>query len=102
MAPAPGLAAPSAPATSGHGRGGRFPPRVGGHRVCNALDSAWLFDVRLDYRDPAHQPVRILAQGRDPSATIDSLLSGSPGFQNDGDDVTWEILPSPRAASALE
>ena len=53
-----------------------------------ALDSAWMFDVRTDYSDPANQPIRILAQGRDPSATIDSLLQGppaAPGFTNDGD-----------------
>jgi hypothetical protein len=55
------------------------------HAQRNALDSAWLFDVRVDYSDPARQPVRILAQGRDASATIDSALGGSPGFQNDGD-----------------
>jgi hypothetical protein len=55
------------------------------HAQRNALDSAYLFDVRVDYSDPAHQPVRILAQGRDPSATIDSALGGSPAFQNEGD-----------------
>jgi hypothetical protein len=55
------------------------------HTQRNALDSAYLFDVRLDFADPANQPLRFLAQGRDPSATIDSGLSGTPGFQNDGD-----------------
>jgi hypothetical protein len=55
------------------------------HAQFNALDSAWLFDVRADYSDPKNQPVRILAQGRDPSATIDSGFSGTTGFQNDGD-----------------
>jgi hypothetical protein len=55
------------------------------HTQRNALDSAWMFDARLDYADPANRPVRLLAQGRDPSATTDSALSGSPGFQNDGD-----------------
>jgi len=55
------------------------------HAQGNALDSAWMFDVRLDYANPANQPVRILAQGRDPSATVDSSLLGTPGFQNDGD-----------------
>jgi len=29
--------------------------------------------------------VRIIAQGRDPSATIDAALLGSAGFINDGD-----------------
>jgi uncharacterized protein DUF839 len=55
------------------------------HKDGNALDSAWLFDVRKDYSDPSHKPVRIIAEGRDPSATIDSALSGTAGFQNEGD-----------------
>jgi hypothetical protein len=55
------------------------------HAQHNALDSAWLLDARLDYSNPANQPVRILAQGRDPSATIDAGLLGTPGFQNEGD-----------------
>ena len=55
------------------------------HTQGNALDSGWMFDVRVDYANPASKPVRILAQGRDPSATIDSGLQGTPGFQNDGD-----------------
>jgi hypothetical protein len=57
------------------------------HSQRNAFDSAYLFDVRLDYSDPSNEPVRILALGRDASATIDSglaALSGS-GFQNEGD-----------------
>jgi hypothetical protein len=56
------------------------------HAQRNALDSAYLFDVRQDY-GTGLQPVRIIAQGRDPSATIDSAygaVSGS-GFQNEGD-----------------
>ena len=52
------------------------------HTQRNALDSAYMFDVQKDYSDPANQPIRILAQGRDPSATIDA---GSPGLGNDGD-----------------
>ena len=55
------------------------------HAQANALDSAWMFDVRQDYANPAVQPVRILAQGRDPLATIDSGLLGTSGFQNEGD-----------------
>src|SRR5262249_27583271 len=50
-----------------------------------ARDWAGLLDANRDYSNPANQPVRILAQGRDPSATIDSGLSGSAGFTNDGD-----------------
>jgi len=55
------------------------------HAQGNALDSGWMFDVRVDYANPARKPVRILAEGRDASATIDSGLLGTPGFQNDGD-----------------
>jgi secreted PhoX family phosphatase len=55
------------------------------HTQRNALDSAWLFDVTADYSNAANQPVRFIAEARDPSATIDSGLSGSPGFTNDGD-----------------
>jgi hypothetical protein len=55
------------------------------HSQRNALDSAFVFDARTDYGNPANQPIRILAQGRDAAATIDSGLAGSPGFKNDGD-----------------
>jgi hypothetical protein len=107
------------------------------HAQRNALDSAWLVDVEADYSNPSHQPVRILAEGRDASATLDSgYSSAGNGFQNEGDNeitgihisdgdptafgllgaktpkpfdhgwrvfftqqhgdnVTWEILPSP-------
>jgi len=52
------------------------------HGQRNALDSAYLFDVRLNYGNPSNQPVRILAQGRDASATVDTLVQ----FPfNDGD-----------------
>ena len=57
-----------------------------GRRRCtaqrNALDSAYLFDV-----DGASQPAPaagFIAEGRDPSATIDSALSARPA-QNEGD-----------------
>jgi hypothetical protein len=56
------------------------------HTQRNALDSAWLFDVRKDYSDPHNQPIRIIAQGRDASATVDSAYSAAGnGFQNEGD-----------------
>ena len=42
-----------------------------------------MFDVTEDYSDPAAQPVRWLAEGRDPSATIDS--AGGGFGKNDGD-----------------
>jgi secreted PhoX family phosphatase len=52
------------------------------HGQRNALDSAWMFEVRKDYSKPGTAPVRIIAQGRDPSATIDSALTGTG---NEGD-----------------
>jgi hypothetical protein len=55
------------------------------HAQGNALDSGWRLDARADYSHPMSKPVRIIAEGRDPSATIDSGLQGTPGFQNDGD-----------------
>jgi hypothetical protein len=53
------------------------------HSQRNALDSGYVFDVRDDYSDPANQPVRWLAEGRDPSATIDFATGGFG--KNDGD-----------------
>ena len=55
------------------------------HTQRNALDSAYVLDVTTDYSKPANQPIRILAEGRDASATIDSGFSGLTGFQNEGD-----------------
>jgi hypothetical protein len=55
------------------------------HAQRNGLDSAWLFDVGKDYSNPAVKPIRFIAEGRDVAATIDSGLSGTPGFTNDGD-----------------
>jgi hypothetical protein len=55
------------------------------HNQRNALDSAYLFDARTDYARGA-QPVRFIAEGRDPSATEDAmLLEAGNGFQNDDD-----------------
>ncbi len=58
------------------------------HGQHNALDSAFVYDTTSDYGNvltPA--PVRLLAQGRDATAAIDSGLGGisGNGFQNDGD-----------------
>jgi hypothetical protein len=53
------------------------------HGQRNALDSGWVSDVTQDYSDPSNQPVRWLAEGRDPSATIDSAAGGFG--KNDGD-----------------
>jgi hypothetical protein len=61
------------------------------HQQLDRLDSGWLLDVRLDYADAQNQPVRFLAQGRDPSATTDAALVGMPGYQNDGDNEVTGI-----------
>jgi hypothetical protein len=60
----------------------------GFHTDHNAFDSGWLFDARADYSNPGNKPFRLIALGRDASATVDSaLLADAPGngFQNDGD-----------------
>jgi hypothetical protein len=65
------------------------------HGQRNALDSAWLFDLKTSYAHGA-QPIRILAEGRDASATLDSLF-GAGGFtgtfNNEGDnEITgWHL-----------
>jgi len=53
------------------------------HAQRNALDSGYVLDVTK--KQP--KAVRFLAEGRDPSATIDSGLldAATPGFNNDGD-----------------
>jgi hypothetical protein len=57
------------------------------HTSHNALDSAWVFDVRVNYSNSGATPFRLMAEGRDASATIDSGLSSisGNGFQNSGD-----------------
>jgi hypothetical protein len=53
------------------------------HTQRNALDSGFVFNVRLAYSNSANQPVRWLAEGGDPSATIDSANGGFG--KNEGD-----------------
>ena len=61
------------------------------HGQRNALDSGYIFDATQYYSDPANQPVRWLAEGRDPSATIDSAAGGYG--KNDGDnEITGTIV----------
>jgi hypothetical protein len=64
------------------------------HTQQNALDSGWSFDVTVDYSNPANQPARLLAEGRDASATLDSAFLGMPGFQNEGDNEITGIHTS--------
>jgi hypothetical protein len=53
------------------------------HTQSGILDSGYVFDVGTDYSNPANQPLRWLAEGRDPSATLDA---SSGGFgKNEGD-----------------
>ncbi|MFD1660383.1 hypothetical protein ACFSL4_19775 [Streptomyces caeni] len=55
------------------------------HAQRGALDSGFVFDTSADYSH-GRQPVRFLGEGRDPSATLDNMLSSAGGgFQNDGD-----------------
>jgi hypothetical protein len=63
------------------------------HGQRNALDSAYLFDLNVDYSDSSNQPIRLLAEGRDASATLDSQLGTFPDFQNDEDnEITgWHL-----------
>ena len=74
------------------------------HSQRNGLDSGYDFDVTHNYVDGA-QPVRFLAQGRDPSATIDSGISGlSPvpaDFHNEGDNEITGIHVSDGDPSAF-
>ncbi|MES1207350.1 MAG: phosphatase [Pseudomonadota bacterium] len=55
------------------------------HTQRNALDSAYIIDLTADYSDPANVPARLIAEGRDPSATLDSAFGSFAGFQNEGD-----------------
>lgn len=69
------------------------------HTQRNALDSGFMFDVKHNYADGA-QPERILALGRDPSATLDSYLGSTvSGFNNDGDNEITGIHVSDGDAS---
>jgi hypothetical protein len=67
------------------------------HSQRNALDSAYAIDVTHD-SDGSH-PVRFLAEGRDASATLDSALAGTAGFQNEGDNEITGIHMSNGDAS---
>ncbi len=55
------------------------------HGQRNALDSAFAWDVRTDYSNPANQPVRWLAEGRDPSATLDAANGGFGSNEGDNE-----------------
>jgi hypothetical protein len=46
------------------------------HEQRGTLDSAFLFDTTVNYAVAGSQPLRWIAEGRDPSATIDSAFDG--------------------------
>lgn len=75
------------------------------HGQRNAYDQAYAFDIRVDYGSAgAPAPVRVLALGRDASATIDSALSDNgSGFQNDGDnEITgWHVSDGDASVNGL-
>jgi hypothetical protein len=61
------------------------------HGQRNALDSGFVWDATKDYSNAANQPVRWLAEGRDPSATLDSATGGFG--KNEGDnEITGTIV----------
>ena len=53
------------------------------HKQRNALDSGYVFDANADYSRASSKPTRWLAEGRDPSATLDAANGGFG--KNDGD-----------------
>ena len=63
------------------------------HSQRGLLDSAYLFDLRADFAHGA-QPVRFIAEGRDPSATLDAGFAGKTGYQNEGDNEITGIHAS--------
>lgn len=55
------------------------------HGQRNALDSGYVWDVTTNYANPANQPVRWLAEGRDPSATLDAANGGFGSNEGDNE-----------------
>ena len=55
------------------------------HTQLNKLDSVWAFRVGGDDDDDGARAARFIALGRDTASEQDSILLGTPGFQNDGD-----------------
>ena len=63
------------------------------HSSQNALDSAFTFDVTKNYSNLANQPVRWLAEGRDPSATLDGSANPLGFGVNEGDnEITGAVV----------
>jgi hypothetical protein len=55
------------------------------HGQSNSLDSGFVWNVTTDYSNPANQPVRWLAEGRDPSATLDAANGGFGSNEGDNE-----------------
>jgi hypothetical protein len=55
------------------------------HTQRKALDSGYEFDVTRDYSNASNQPARFLAEGRDPSATLDSANGGFGSNEGDNE-----------------
>jgi hypothetical protein len=61
------------------------------HGQRNALDSGNVWDVTKDYSNPANQPIRWLAEGRDPSATLDAA-NGGFGTNEGDNEITGTVV----------
>jgi len=70
------------------------------HGQRNALDSAYLFDLNTDYSNSNNQPTRILAEGRDASATTDSLF-GFPYNDGDNEITGWHVSDGDSSVKGL-
>ena len=62
------------------------------HGQRNALDSAFAWDVHVNYGKPGTMPVRWLAEGRDSAATIDAANGGFG--TNEGDNEITGLIVS--------
>jgi uncharacterized protein DUF839 len=61
------------------------------HAQRNALDSGFVWQVGTDYSKAQNQPLRWLAEGRDPAATLDAENAGFG--KNDGDnEITGAVV----------
>jgi hypothetical protein len=64
------------------------------HTSLNAFDSGYTLDVTKDYSSLANQPIRWLAEGRDPSATLDGSATPTGFGKNDGDNEITGVYVS--------
>ncbi len=62
------------------------------HQQRQGLDSAFVWNTEVDYSNAANQPIRWLAEGRDPSATIDVANGGFK--KNEGDNEITGLTAS--------